>query len=51
MVRAAERTHDSRALGSSAPAATAFAFGGSSDLVKLHQNVIHKRKYKRTDEA
>lgn len=38
MVKAAERTHDGRALGSSALAATAFAFGGSLDLVRLHQN-------------
>jgi hypothetical protein len=42
MVEVAERTHDSRGFGSSAPAATAFAFGGSLDLVRLHQNVKDK---------
>jgi len=42
------RTHDSRAaLGSSAPVATAFAFGGSLDLVRLFQDIIDRRKYMR----
>jgi hypothetical protein len=39
-----ERTHDGRAIGSSSPAATASAVGGSSDLVRLRQNIIDKRK-------
>ena len=40
MVKAAERTHDSRGFGLSAPVATAFAFGGSLETLMLHQNII-----------
>jgi hypothetical protein len=44
MVKAAVRTYDGRAVGSSFPAAATFAFGGPLDLVKLHQNTIDKKK-------